>query len=543
MKRLLFILAGALVVALAVDAYAQVPDTVRIGVVLPLTGDLSSFGLQLNHAARLAADDFNAYLAERDASWRVHVVTEDTETNPVRALEKTQALHSRGIDIVIGPAGSAQLSSMLGYLNDNNMIAISPSSTAPALAIPDDAAFRTVPDDYHQGKALGALLEHDGVEVIIPMWRGDVYGDGLVDATISAFESRGGISYDGVRYNPDTSDYSVSVADLADKVAEAAGEFGADNTAVLFVAFDEAVSIFQTASTYDILDDVRWFGGEAVAQSTPVALDPLASEFAMEADLITVQLLLDPGDRADSVSERLEDVLGEVPNAFAYTTYDAVWLAGLSVLEADSADPAEIRKVIRSVSKSYSDGALSSIELNEAGDLILANYETWLLTGSGWVRSVSYDGQQDVIVPRGVVEGTGFAPNYKIQGGSVIGMYTDPQEATLVIELDAGEAGMIEIELPRILLDAKTAEDVDEQFFVLVDGEESAYEEIHTTENSRTLTAEFLAGTERIEIIGTWVAVPEFGIVGMAILAAGLVLATVFSVRYGLGRNSLARAI
>lgn len=517
---------------LAADAYAQVPDEVKIAVVLPLTGELSSFGIQLNQAAELAVADFNMYLEESGETWRLALVAEDTETNPVRALEKIQALHARGIDIIVGPAGSAQLSSILPYMNDNNMIAISPSSTAPALAIPGDSAFRTVPDDFNQGRAIGALLEHEGIEAVVPIWRGEVYGDGLVQATVDDFESRGGAVYDGVRYNPESSEFSVSVAELADGVSEALETHDADKTAVLIVAFDEAVPIFQVAATYDILDDIRWFGGEAVAQSTVIAEDAIASQFAIDTDLVTVQLLLDPGDRADSISERIGEWLGDEPTAFVYTSYDAVWLAGLGILETGSTDPADIRDAMLDVAASYSGGALSSTEMNEAGDLMLANYETWLLVEDGWIRGVAYDGQSDSIMSVGVVDGTGFAPDHDMQGGSVLGMYTDPQEATLIIDIDAVEDGMLEITLPRDLVDSQTPDGDDSGFFVLVDGEEAAHEETAADGDSRTLAVEFIAGAEKIEVIGTSAAIPEFGEIGMLVLAAGLVLITVVSYRY-----------
>ena len=521
-----------LATTLAADAYAQVPEEVKIAVILPLTGELSSFGVQLNQAAELAVTDFNMYLEENGVAWRLALVSEDTETNPVRALEKVQALHARGIDIIVGPAGSAQLSSILPYMNDNNMIAISPSSTAPALAIPDDSAFRTVPDDFNQGRSIGALLEYEGIEAIIPIWRGEVYGDGLVRASVDDFESRGGTAYEGVRYNPESSEFSVSVAELADAVSEVMETHDADKTAVLIVAFDEAVPIFQVAATYDVLDDIRWFGGEAVAQSTVIAQDAIASQFAVDTDLTTVQLLLDPGDRADSVSERIGEWLGNEPTAFVYTSYDAVWLVGLSILEAESTDPADIRNVMRDVAASYSGGALSSTEMNEAGDLMLANYETWLLTEDGWIRGVAYDGQSDSIVSVNVVDGTMFAPDHDMQGGSVQGMYTDPQEATLIIDIDAVEDGMLAITLPRDLIDSQTVDGDDSWFFVLVDGEEVAHEETAADDDSRTLVVEFTAGAEKIEVIGTSVAIPEFGEIGMLVLAAGLVLITAVSFRY-----------
>ena len=382
--------------ALIGGAYAQepgeamsIPDTVQVAILLPITGDLSSVGSQMNYAAELAVADFNEHLAEKGVAWRLEAVTEDTETNPVRALEKTQALHARGIDIILGPASSAALSSMLAYINSNNMIAISPSSTAPNLAVPNDAAYRLVANDLNQGMAIGALLEHNGIEAIVPIWRGEVYGDGLKDAAVTNFESRGGTVYDGIRYNPDSSEFSVSVDALAAEVTKAVKKHGADKTAVVIVAFDEVVSIFQTASNYDVLKNVRWFGAEAIAQSTHITGDAIASQFAVDTDLTTVQLLLNLGDKARSVSDRIEERFGDKPTAFVHPTYDSVWVSGLSVLEAGSADPSDIRKVIHEVAASYS-GALSSAELNEAGDLASVNYQTFVVQGGEWVSSDTY---------------------------------------------------------------------------------------------------------------------------------------------------------
>lgn len=513
------------------EAHAQIPDVVKIAILLPLSGELSSFGTQLNYAAELAIADFNSYLQENGIAWRLEAVHEDTETNPVRALEKVQILHAHGIDIIVGPVGSAQLSNMLPYMNDNNMMAISPSSTASALAIADDAAFRTVPNDINQARAIGATLKHWGIEVIVPMWRGEVYGDGLTDVVVSDFESRGGIIHDGVRYNPESNDFSVSVAELADLVSEAVDRYGADRTAVLLVAFDEAVPILQTASIYGILDDVRWIGGEGFAKSTVVSSDPIAAQFATDTKLHTIQLLLNLGGRADSISDYVYERLGSESIFHIYTMYDAVWLAGLSILEANSSDPADVRKVVRDVAVSHSDGALSSVELNAAGDLMLGSYELWRLGEDGWVRSLAYDGQSDSI-RQTIVDGTIFAPDYIIQGGSVLNMHTNPQGAALIVEIMADVDGMLDITLPRGLVDSQTGEGADSGFFVLINGEETPYEETGADDDSRTLSIWFAAGTDKIEIIGTSAAVPEFEEIGMLVLATGLVLMAVISIIY-----------
>jgi predicted secreted protein with PEFG-CTERM motif len=69
----------------------------------------------------------------------------------------------------------------------------------------------------------------------------------------------------------------------------------------------------------------------------------------------------------------------------------------------------------------------------------------------------------------------------------------------------------------------------DDQFFVLVNGEEADFDET-TSSMSRSLSIMFPAGTEEIEIIGTFV-VPEFGTVAALILAVAIISIIAVSAR------------
>ena len=394
---IVMIVSGA---ACAGESHAQVPGEVRIAALLPLTGELAPLGAQLNHAVRLAVADFNAYLEEGGAEWWLGRISVDTGTDPALALEKVRALHTLGIDIVVGPAGSAQLASILSHMDDNNMVAVSPASTAPALAIPGDSAFRTVPDDSLQGRALGALLEDVGMEVAVPIWTENTYGNGLVAAAIEEFEARGGAVHAGVGYEPGSGVLRATVAELAGAVSEAVQVYGADKTAVLIIGFEGAEPVLRAAAAHDILDEVRWFGDGAAAPSGAAIPEGTAARFAADVELAALRLHLDAGDRAPSVDEHIQERLGIAPAGFAYAAYDAVWMIGLSVLESGSSDPADIRGIMRGVAASYSGGALKSAALNEAGDLASASYGVWSVGESGWERkatiSVSHDTAPDV---------------------------------------------------------------------------------------------------------------------------------------------------
>ena len=109
---------------------------------------------------------------------------------------------------------------------------------------------------------------------------------------------------------------------------------------------------------------------------------------------------------------------------------------------------------------------------------------------------------------------------YEITNGKITNVIPDLDAVSLLIDIEAIDDGSITLTIPRSVLDA-TINDNDDEFFVLVDGEEVDFEEI-TTDTDRTLTIEFSAGSEQIEIIGTFV-IPEFGTIAAMILAVAII--------------------
>ncbi len=118
------------------------------------------------------------------------------------------------------------------------------------------------------------------------------------------------------------------------------------------------------------------------------------------------------------------------------------------------------------------------------------------------------------------VSGTDFMVGYQITGGTLISITPDVDANSLIIAIDAFDDGQLTITLPRELIDAQIG-DEDDDFFVLVDGEEVDFDET-TTSTDRTLVISFPAGAEEIEIIGTHV-VPEFGAIAALILAVAII--------------------
>ena len=91
---------------------------------------------------------------------------------------------------------------------------------------------------------------------------------------------------------------------------------------------------------------------------------------------------------------------------------------------------------------------------------------------------------------------------YEIEGGTVSDMVIDSDFIELIVEIDSTEDGILQISIPRELLDARFNE-ADDIFFVIVDGFDTEYIEITNGAHSRTLIIPFFEGDTQIEIIGT----------------------------------------
>jgi len=89
------------------------------------------------------------------------------------------------------------------------------------------------------------------------------------------------------------------------------------------------------------------------------------------------------------------------------------------------------------------------------------------------------------------VQGSSDLIGYEITGGKLLGIMPDVDANSLIIRIEATDDGSITLTIPRSVLDA-TINGEDDDFFVLVDGEEVDFDETITS-TDRTLTIEFPA--------------------------------------------------
>jgi branched-chain amino acid transport system substrate-binding protein len=367
-----------------------------IGALIPLTGASSSLGQSEGAALEIAVNDVNRYFANIHSSTRVGLVIEDTQTNPTTSLEKLKDLANRGVRIVVGPATSADIQQVKSYADQNGILVVSPSSTAPSFTTPDDNIFRLVPDDNNQAQAVSLKMWQDGVRAIVPIWRADIYGNGLVAAVHKDFANLGGKVLAGIGYEPRTGDFSTSLnrinfivwqrdlASISDTITQAISRYGASKVGVYLVSFDEVVPIFIQAQSDPTLFKVKWYGSDGSALNDKIVRNVEAADFAEKTDFVSPIYGVGNHSAAyKSIDDQIRQKIGRAPRSYAEVSYDAFWLASLTennVQEHSSIDV--LKKTFVQLAKSHI-GITGNTSLNKAGDRNYGDYDFWAVLAQG----------------------------------------------------------------------------------------------------------------------------------------------------------------
>jgi ABC-type branched-chain amino acid transport systems, periplasmic component len=179
----------------------------------------------------MAIEDLNKEVQAYGYNVEFKAVILDDATSVEKAVSNVQTLAQQGIKVIIGPAASSQVKAVKSFADSNQIVIISPSSTAPTLAVPNDFIFRTVGSDAGQAKVLAALAFQEGARKVIVFHRNDEYGNAFADFFTREFTQLGGKAVD-MPYQTGLSDYAAEVNSLASKVQSEKAD------AVVLIAFD-----------------------------------------------------------------------------------------------------------------------------------------------------------------------------------------------------------------------------------------------------------------------------------------------------------------
>jgi branched-chain amino acid transport system substrate-binding protein len=374
--------------------------TVTIGDLVSLTGDLSAYGQRSKNSVDMAISDINTWLSSTGSSVQFAVTHEDTATDPATALSKLQTLAAQGIQVYVGPMTSGEARNILSYANTNHLVLISQSSTAENLGIPNDYLFRLVPTDFAQAKAVARVLWQYGIQDVIIVARHDTWGDGLSGAIATNFKALGGTVVDTIQYTPVSSgtyDFSAQLTQMKSDYTSAVAKYGASKVAIEAVAFDELSVMYQQLSSYSDLTKAVWFGTDGTAQSATIA--STAGSTAAHVKSLSTIYAPTRGAKYAAFTSTYVAKYGGQPDAYAYSAYDAAWVAALTILAVGKNDGVAVQKALPSICNNYY-GVAGWPNLNANGDRAIADYDIWEVqsvnaTSYTWVNVGTWSSSAD----------------------------------------------------------------------------------------------------------------------------------------------------
>ena len=199
-----------------------------IGVIAPLTGDLSPLGLGIQHSVELAVKEANE--KKTIPGWTLKVEAADDEAKP--DVGKNAATKLAGNDTVVGVVGDLNSSvsqQTQPVFATANITQVSPANTNPTLTKGTDGKrayatyFRTCTTDAIQGPFAAQYLLGKGIKKVATVNDKKTYGQGLVAAFEAEFKKGGGtiVAHQTINADDTSKDYASVVAALKPVGAEA----------------------------------------------------------------------------------------------------------------------------------------------------------------------------------------------------------------------------------------------------------------------------------------------------------------------------------
>lgn len=353
MKKLFTVL-SVFVLAFALSACNNEEDTVKLGVIGPLTGPYSFYGVAVENAAKLAAAEINADGGVLGLDLVIYA--EDSEGDSETGVNAYRKLVDNDeIDALIGGTFSGVTDGLKSLAIDDGIPVLSPTATRDDITLGASNVFRVCYNDSFQGSVAAVFAAEDlSVSSAAVMYNGDdPYSSGLAEAFMAEFDTRS-LSYDEYTFSATDVDFSAQLTNIA------AGSYDA----VFLPAYVAEIGpILQKADELGI--EVPFIGGDG--------WDGIEAEYAAEAEGNYFTNHYSKSDTADAVVDFVtayEAEYGETPNALAALAYDAVYVMAQAMEDAGSTDYADVIAALSAVSY---DGAVTSdlpITFNADGDPI-----------------------------------------------------------------------------------------------------------------------------------------------------------------------------
>ena len=198
-------------------------DTIKVGVLGPMTGDVSVYGLAVINGATLYLDQVNANGGVNGK--QLEVITMDEQGDATQAVTCFTKMCDQGITALVGDVTTTPTLAVAAESADYNMPMVTASATAEAVTYDAETdtvnanVFRATFTDPFQGIKMAdyAYQKLGYTQAAVIYLKGADYNEGLAENFVKEFESLGGTIVDQETYADGDVDFKTQLTTILGK--------------------------------------------------------------------------------------------------------------------------------------------------------------------------------------------------------------------------------------------------------------------------------------------------------------------------------------
>jgi branched-chain amino acid transport system substrate-binding protein len=323
--------------------------TIKVGTVLPLTGNYAEYGQNVLPALQLASDELN-----QQAGKKISLVVEDDQAQPKQSVSALQKLiQVDGVRFVIGGFTSASSIAMYPVAERAGVLMFSPSSSTPALTANTPLFFRNWPSDAAQAQVFAReTLERFKKPSCNILYSNSEYGVNANALFVAAYQALGGKIPVTESYQPNATDYRAQINKFLANPTDCVWLFG---------YYSEVGQFLKQARELGL--KVQFFGQEGIEGQQLLDIAGKAAD-----GLIYFVPAFNPDTPAAArFIAKYKEKTGHPPEIFAAHGYDALNILTGAIRKV-GADPKKVAADLPTV-KDYP-GVAGTTSIDENGDAV-----------------------------------------------------------------------------------------------------------------------------------------------------------------------------
>ena len=355
-------LAVAWLIAMTGAGCSKQPDTIRIAVAGPMTGDQSKQGNDLKNGVELAVTEWN----EKGGllGKPIELLVGDDQHDPRQAVTLANKFVNSGVVGVVGHWNSSASIPASEVYHEANVPMITPASTNPQVTDRGYSnIFRVCGRDDQQGRvAAEFVLNHLKVKRVAVLHDKTTYGQGLAEEFRKSLIKMGGGEVEVIYYG------GIIQGDK-------------DFRGVLTTVASKDPDIYFFGGIYPegglLTKQAKEVGLKAPMVSGDGVIDPVFIQIAGEAaegTYLTFSPDMTKRPSAQEILKKYRARYGE-PGPYSFYAYDAAQVLLRGIHEAGTTDGFGISQAIRT--KGH-DGITGRLQFDSKGDLLQAKYVVWI---------------------------------------------------------------------------------------------------------------------------------------------------------------------